>query len=135
MAGFKGMKKFIDNVQKKKDKVLHDVTNRAFYNLVTGSPVDIGNFRGSWFGSFVTPRIGNPTSLPYTENLGVEKGTPPTSDEIANIADALRAQFGQDVFITNNLSYAQPLENGYSKQAPGGILYVNAQKTRAQIGQ
>jgi len=134
MAGFKGLKKFLQKFDKKTTKVLHDVSRIAFYNLVTGSPVDKGNFRARWLGSAVIPRVGNPYNLPYEENPGnVALGTPTTAEEAGNFQPALKAKFGQDVYITNNLHYADKLENGGSSQAPSGILKVQVQKTRAQI--
>jgi len=145
MAGFKGLNRFRKKYKKTKDDKLHDVTELAFGNLVSGSPVDVANFRGSWLGSVRVPRVGDPKayrgkgsvagsiqSQRHT-NPGVSKGAPPTAYEKSNLAPALKAKFGQTVYVTNNLDYAEDLENGGSNQAPGGILKVQAQKTRAQI--
>lgn len=145
MAGFRGLNRFRKKYKKTKDDKLHDVTELAFSNLVAGSPVDIANFRGSWLGSVRIPRVGDPKAYrgggsvagsiqsQRLTNPGVSKGSPPTAYEKSNLAPALKAKFGQHVYITNNLDYAQNLENGGSKQAPSGILRVQTQRTQAQI--
>lgn len=35
-----------------------------------------------------------------------------------------RVNLGQRLFITNNLPYAKPIEDGHSKQAPQGMVKV-----------
>lgn len=140
---FIGLKRFQRKYQKQKDEKLHKVTNIAFINLIQGSPVDLSNFRGSWLGSILTPRVGDANAFrgrggvsvqsQRTTNPGVSKGQLPTAFEKRNLAPALKAKFGQDVYITNNLVYAKPLEDGHSGQAPSGILHVQAQRTRAQV--
>lgn len=133
--GFKGLKKYQKNVKTKLDDKLHKVTRQAFYNLVTMSPVDTGNFRGNWFGSILTAFKGDPNAQIFqtTTTVGITRGTPPTALEQSHLSPALRAKFGQTVYITNNLNYAQSLENGHSKQAPSGVLHVATQRTKAEI--
>ena len=147
MFGFVGLNRHVNKRNKQLNAVLHEVTDKAFENLIEASPVDVGNFRGNWLGSKVIARVGNPDNFrgkggegtmgtiqsQRITNPGVAKGQPPTSFEETNLGSAKTAKIGQDVYITNNLSYAQALENGSSKQAPGGILRVSAQKTRAQM--
>ena len=139
MSGFKGLNKFTKKVNKKLDDKLHAVTKDAFGNLVRNSPVLLANFRGSWLGSAITPRIGDPNA--YTgkagvggsvqsqrlTNAGVTKGQGPTSFEMTNLSPALKAKFGQDVFITNNIAYAQQVENRSS------VLYVSANQTKVGL--
>ena len=132
MAGFRGMNKYKKTVNKAKNDLLHRVTKKAFENLVITSPVDIGNFRGSWLAGVLAPRLNNPYDT-VDQSMSISKGQPPNSFEISNLAPAMRAIFGQTVFITNNVAYAQKLENGGSRQAPGGVLRVSAQKTRAHF--
>ena len=143
---FKGLKNYKKTVEDKANKALHDVTEAAFENLVKGSPVDLGNFRSNWFGSARTPIVGDPKNYRKTagsqgtvmsvriSNPGLRKGSPLSGLERTNLKPALQAKIGDTAYITNNLDYATTLENGGSPQAPAGILYVAAQKTRAEKG-
>jgi hypothetical protein len=143
MAGFKGLNRFRTKAKKKADETLHKFVFESFSLLITNSPVLIGNFRANWFGSKLTPIVGDPKNFGLsadtgtiqasrTSNPGVSKGAPPTALERSNLGSAMTAKVGQDVYITNNLEYALPLENGHSDQAPAGVLHVSAQQMRAR---
>jgi hypothetical protein len=81
--------------------------------IVLRSPVDTGRFRGNNIVS-----VGAPV---YTASPDVD----PTG--AATIQKGLNAMSGLEpytqVFIQNNLPYAQALENGHSKQAPPRGIY------------
>ena len=142
--GFTGMKRYRSNANKKKQALLDKVTGRAFRNLIEFSPVLTGNFRLNWFGSVGAPIIGDPGSRLKTsgalgvsqesvQNVGIITGSPPRAQEYQNLAPAYRGKFGVTRYITNNLDYAEGLENGRSKKAPAGVLRPAAQKTRAEM--
>lgn len=89
--------------------------------VVEMSPVDTGRFRGNWqLGLDFKPtgEISMPEAAvrdPFIEGLG----------SIGPL------KFGQIVWITNNVPYAQALEDGHSKaQAPHGMVKI----TLARIG-
>lgn len=88
--------------------------------VVEMSPVKTGRFRGNW-------QLGldlKPTSeIPMPE----AKDRDPFIEGLGAIAPL---RFGQTVWITNNVPYAIPLEEGHSKQAPVGMVKV----TLARIG-
>lgn len=83
--------------------------------IVLRSPVDTGRFRGNNIVS-----VGAPVYT-TTENLDKSGGE--------TIQRGLSAMSGLEpytqVFIQNNLVYSEALENGHSKQAPGGIYGVS----------
>lgn len=83
--------------------------------IVLRSPVDTGRFRGNNIVS-----VGAPV---YTSTVNVD----PTGSE--TIQQGVRVTTGLEpftqVFIQNNLVYSEALENGHSKQAPGGIYGVS----------
>ncbi|VVM37879.1 hypothetical protein PS631_00126 [Pseudomonas fluorescens] len=83
--------------------------------IVLRSPVDTGRFRGNNIVS-----VGAPV---YTSTVNVD----PTGAE--TLQAGVRAVTGLEpytqVFIQNNLPYADTLEKGHSKQAPGGIYAVS----------
>ena len=70
-----------------------------------------GFFRANWLLS-----IGNPTD-DTTESLGAFAGR--NSGSIASFA---ASQGFPMIYLQNNLPYALRLENGWSKQAPSGVL-------------
>ncbi|WP_070085607.1 hypothetical protein [Pseudomonas sp. NBRC 111120] len=80
--------------------------------IVLRSPVDTGRFRGNNIVS-----VGAPV---YTSSANVD----PTGSE--TIQQGVRVMTGLEpytqVFIQNNLPYAESLENGHSKQAPDGVF-------------
>ena len=82
------------------------------------SPVDTGRFRANWF-------IG--IGSPYRQtSLMVDKDG---STTILKAAGALEAwQPGQEIWVSNSLPYAQRLEYGWSKQAPGGMVRLTVQR-------
>ncbi|QZI68673.1 HK97 gp10 family phage protein [Pseudomonas protegens] len=83
--------------------------------IVLRSPVDTGRFRGNNIVS-----IGSPV---YAESAAFDKNGGGT------LASGLSSLNGLEpftqVFIQNNLPYAQRLEDGHSKQAPAGIYGVS----------
>lgn len=83
--------------------------------IVLKSPVDTGRFRGNNIVS-----VGAPV---YTSTDNVDKSG------VETIRLGLSAMSGLEpytqVFIQNNLPYAGALEDGHSKQAPGGVYAVS----------
>lgn len=92
----------------------------ALRGVVEMSPVRTGRFRGNW-------QLGldlKPTSeIPIEDAVGRDSF-------MAGLSSIGPLKFGQTVWITNNVPYAIPLEEGHSKQAPVGMVKV----TLALIG-
>jgi hypothetical protein len=93
-----------DNADAAVRKVVLDVGSR----LVLRSPRDTGRFASNWFYSEGAPSSKSTLSV----------GSPEMQDAGALTKDAA----GKVHYITNNLPYAWRLENGYSKQAPAGMV-------------
>ena len=94
-----------------RDAVVY-VALTAISRIDMRSPVDTGRFRRNW-----TLSIG-----------GMDAGT--TEAVGSNVAanNAKADAYPQDAFpviyLQNNLPYAERLENGYSKQAPNGMVGI-----------
>lgn len=86
----------------------------ALTRIVRRTPVDTGRARGNWQTSVGAPR--------GESVLGTSKAIAPV---VAAGSAALRdlEPFGV-AYISNNLVYIEPLENGHSKQAPEGMVAV-----------
>lgn len=94
-----------DNVVR---KVMIDVTS----SIIQKSPVDTGRFRANW--------ILGVNYMPSGTNISMDKSGASTIGRIAAEIPAKAA--GPTYILANNLPYAQRLEDGYSKQAPVGMV-------------
>jgi hypothetical protein len=88
-------------------------------SVIRKSPVDTGRFKGNWqLGVNSSPsgeRDANDSSA-----LGTARDSGPA---MAQVIEKLPAQpLGNSYYITNNLPYAQALEDGHSQQAPQGMV-------------
>lgn len=93
--------------------VVRKATFDAFASAVRRSPVDTGRFRANW-------------------NVASGSWDPSTSESTAatraesEIRKALSFPAGGVVYLTNSLPYAVRLEDGWSKQAPSGMVRITA---------
>lgn len=84
----------------------------ALNKVVLRSPVDTGRFRANWNVSFTTQ-----------DNTTTENKDKPGTATIAKGQTTIEG-LGElkVVWLTNALPYANRLENGWSKQAPAGMV-------------
>jgi len=106
----------LEQVEKDTAKHIRKLAMKALASLILKSPVDTGRFKSNWIVS-----INNP-SLEYDENnmgqMAFEAGVP-----VINTAKPT-----DSIHITNNLPYAQVLEDGSSMQAPQGIVAITVKE-------
>lgn len=120
------IQQFIDKTNSNKDLVVRAILMQIDSRLVNRSPVGDasywkskppkgytgGRFRGAWSMS-----IGSPsTSLSRV----IDKDGTATIGSHASVVAAARA--GDVIYLTNNLPYAQRIEQGWSRQAPVGLV-------------
>lgn len=93
--------------------------------VVLGTPVDTGRARGNWY-----PSINAPSTLIDWSKTDTSGG-----GAISAAAGVIASmKLGDTVWLTNNLPYILPLENGHSKQAAQGMVDVNLERIAAQYG-
>jgi hypothetical protein len=103
------------------------------------SPVDTGRFRASWRVGINTPDLSTAPKLKAGSSddsgrLRDDKGKfvsgfgAGSGNQVIN-----RANWGDTIFITNNLPYGPRLENGWSKQAPQGMLKLTFLELRTSL--
>lgn len=83
-------------------------------SMIAKSPVDTGRFKSNWQCG-----LG-----------GINPDTTATagSDALGRTEVVLQAyKPGQSIWLTNNLPYAKRLENGWSQQAPSGMVRLTVQ--------
>lgn len=98
----------------------------AFKRIVQKSPVDTGRFRGNWNAD-----IGGMNTA-ITETLD-KSGGPTISRAVGSLSAYSTMDGYPDINITNGLPYAVRLENGYSGQAPGGMVALTITEINAMF--
>lgn len=92
--------------------VTQKIALEALRKVVLRSPVDTGRFRANWNVSFGSP------DLAVTDDR--DKPGERTIAEGRSKIESMRSS--TVIWISNNLPYANRLENGWSKQAPAGMV-------------
>ncbi len=78
---------------------------------VTSTPVDTGRARANWIASIIEPASGI-KAPDKSGGAALEQG--------AAVIGSYQLDFGS-IYLTNNVAYIVPLENGHSRQAPQGM--------------
>lgn len=110
-----GLRKFAEKTELKINDVVRKIGLEVYSSVVMRSPVDTGRFRGNWNISLAN---FDPSFSELTDKEGAAS--------IANATVSIAEYKGGSIFISNNLPYAQRLEDGWSKQAPVGMLRITA---------
>ena len=108
------MNRAIVNVGRTSESRVKKVALAAYREINKTSPVDKGTFRANWVASIDT--IDRTSDLSKTTKDVNEAVTAATA-VITN-----GAKLGMTVFISNGVPYAGKLEDGYSPQAPAGVV-------------
>lgn len=102
------------------DDLVHEVALQSLRGIVQMSPVDTGRFRGNWIVSVNSPNMSSTQEVKSPSQVIAE------GDAALGASDKLPI-----VYIQNNLPYANRLENGWSKQAPSGMVAVTMARIQA----
>lgn len=113
------------------ERIIRKLTLDIVANLVRapsegGTPVDTGWARANW-----VPRIGEPFRGTAGTREQAEAGSVSLAEQgagIASVASSYKLEKGR-VYISNNVPYILPLNEGSSQQAPAG--FVQAAVTKA----
>lgn len=135
--GFAGFQQFEARLRAHSREVVPQLTVIAvkkiaigvYRDLVLASPVDTGRFRGSWTCALDAP---DTAVLPEAKKGGEVYG-PPDESQAAQALEGLRP-FG-NAWISNNLPYAEALNEGHSQQAPPKFVEAVLATHATQIGE
>lgn len=105
---------FATTATEKIDAIFRDIVVEIGESVIMLSPVDTGRFKGNW-----QLTVGAPSSQSL---INYDKDGLRTLEQL--VSDANKLDASQRAYIVNNLRYAQPLEYGYSQQAPSGMVRV-----------
>lgn len=94
--------------------------------IIQRTPVDTGRARGNWSVS-----IG-------AQSFGLAQELDPSGSNAISEGQAVIASFGSQegwpsIFIQNNLPYIERLEDGYSGQAPNGMVALTLADLQAAL--
>ncbi len=99
--------------------------------VVLATPVDTGRARLNWLVGIGTPRrdvIGDvprgPGSTAATAQLRGSQGAGAASESLSAAQAALIGYRDGDIWLSNNLPYIVPLNDGHSRQAPAGFIQL-----------
>lgn len=112
------LRQFERKTEDKMERAARKITLDAFSSVIMMSPVDSGRFRGNW----------------QTANGSAPNGTIEAVDPSGNVVIAkiqgvtAGMDIGDVIYMANNLPYAQRLEDGYSGQAPNGMVKLTVQR-------
>jgi len=93
-------KNFVNAIDKDVADAVSKISFRALSSVIKKTPIDTGRAKNSW---------------------NLSEGKIDTSLD-SSVRDEISGK--KDVFITNSLPYINRLENGYSKQAPKGMVAI-----------
>ena len=108
-----GLRKFAEKTELKINDVVRKIGLEVYSSVVMRSPVDTGRFRGNWNVSLAN---FDPSVSELTDKEGAAS--------IARASISIADYKGGSIYISNNLPYAKRLEDGWSKQAPVGMLRI-----------
>jgi hypothetical protein len=116
------LQKIADGQKERMHTIVRKVTLEAWSRVISRSPVDTGRFRANWNASVGAPNYAT------TPSVEQERG-------MTEAQKALTLPVGGITFLSNGLPYAQALEYGHSKQAPGGMVRLTILEINAQLAQ
>lgn len=138
MANSKNFEKFglqLDGIKQSLFNDVNQVVKAAALKLFTGvvmkTPVDQGTARASWVIG-----IGGEAKAAGQVSGGKTQGAPLSGSELeeAGKLGAGGNLLGQKIIISNRLPYILRLEEGYSDQAPSGMVAVTVAEVNKELG-
>ncbi len=109
---------FAAKTERKMDLAVQKIALELFSRVILKTPVDKGRARANW-------QVAIGTAPDGTLELEDKSGTATVS---AATATAAGVRAGDVIFLVNNLPYIQKLEDGYSGQAPAGMVGLTVQE-------
>lgn len=117
--------KAIEKAKGQAELVVRKISIDLFSSVIQKSPVDTGRFRANWNVSLNAP---DESTSEETDPTGLNS----TNRVVSVVASYKLAD--QSIYLTNNLQYANRLENGWSKQAPAGMVRLSMMETSRKYG-
>jgi len=117
------MKAWERKAERKMDLAVRKIALEMFRRIILKSPVLSGRFRGNWQLAIGSVPEGTLELDDKTGTATIAKGA----------ATAMGFNAGETIFFANNLPYARRLEEGYSQQAPNGMVALTIQEFQSVV--
>jgi hypothetical protein len=128
MSFGKDVKKFNKKVEKTATKIFRGTALELFVRIIKRTPVGNPSLWASGApAGYVGGRLRGNWQVDINKSPDEQLDTIDASGTapIANAATKMqRAKLGDTIHITNNLDYAEAVEDGHSSQAPAGMVKV-----------
>ncbi len=98
-------KRALVKLEKTSEKIIRATSLQLFSAIVDDTPVDTGRLRGNWQAT-----LGAPSQITVSTD---DKTGNPTKSKIGFTVSKL--EMNKSVFLTNNLPYAEVIENGNAR--------------------
>lgn len=102
----------------KMNRAVRKITLDAFSGVIMMTPVESGRARGSWQSAVGVVPDGTVELLDPSGNTVIAT--------VAGVVDGMQA--GDVIYLASNLPYIRRLEEGYSQQAPAGMVALTVQR-------
>lgn len=119
------LSRIVEKAKGQTELVIRKVMLEAFTSVVQMSPVDTGRFKGAWQVGYGAPNTRTDSAADKAGSATIGR----ISSDVATVRIG-----GGSIFLTNALPYSIRLENGYSKQAPAGMVAVTMARISARYG-
>lgn len=113
----KAMRARGDKIPDRADQIVREVALAADRTVVLATPVDTGRARANWQASLGQPASGTVNVAP-----GKRASAGAATAQAEGVIAGYKGGPSSAIFLTNNLPYIVPLNNGHSKQAPAGFV-------------
>ncbi len=117
--------KWAEKAKGRMDLVVRKISLDLFSRIILRSPVDKGRFRGNWQVAINEIPAG---VLELDDKSGAATVSKAT-------AEVLNVKAGDVIWLVNNLPYGPRLENGWSGQAPSGMVAITVTEYGAVVAQ
>lgn len=116
---------FLIQVKSDAEKLMKDIGLDLVQGVITATPVDTGSARGNWIAS-------NTPIKTYDESAADKTGQGTINRTFVFFAQ--NAKLGSVIYLQNNLPYIERLENGWSDQAPLGMVSTTLNAIKQKYG-
>ncbi|AWP80933.1 hypothetical protein B7P04_17100 [Bordetella bronchiseptica] len=117
--------KFVARAKGNVDTATRQATVLLAQGVILKSPVDTGRFRANWQFSAAGVQRGT--------TMAIDPGGQVTLHRL--VAEIRQTAAGGVTYLSNSLPYAVRLENGWSKQAPQGMVKLTVQEFQRYVSQ
>ena len=126
--------KFANELDDEANRFKRKIALDLLQEVVMRSPVDTGRYRANWLVTINKPSTRELVRF-KSRNAALQRGVGFDPIIEAGLRVLRRVRPGQDIWITNNVPYAERIEFGsWSKQAPQGVLNVALESDMTRYG-